>query len=656
MAAAEPEATAVTEARRRALVALAIALAALLALLALRAGGAGPAEWTPTSDGASSGSASGPSGSPSPHDAGVASRGADAGLSPRALRPVRLAAASVRRDGGATGSIAGHVVVFGREAEGVAGAQLTFVHGDRAVELTTAEDGSFLLASDALGTYRLAIAIADGFLPFAPAWGESPLRFELRPGQVVEGVVITLVPEISYAVTVLDADGPVAGAEVVVHGADVGERALAPLVGAARTDAAGIATVVAPDGAVIEARRGLARGRAAVDAAAQVTRRVEITLTSPPPELSGALTIEGRVIDEAGQAIAGASVVGVAERSSRSNVADLHPPLSSTSDVRGRFVLGHADAATYRLEVRHAGHATARARAEAGAREVEVVLHDGAVLRVHVVDAETGSSVVAASVVVERAIGPLVVEPLALGAGYDGEGIVEVDGLPLGPARVVAAAPGYAPSAPLEVTLGPGTSDVDVSLGRGATIVGRVTSADGTPLSGARVSLESRLEPGASAAPIEASVVSDDDGDFTLRGVPEGLRSIAVWAEGHHGRLRSGIVVTDGATTDVGRIDLLPLEPGETPRLELAGIGVVLEAEGDALVIGRVVDGGGAAAAGLVVGDGIVGIEGEPVAGLGFEACIERLRGPEGTVVTVLVRHAGGPEELVVVPRRRIRA
>jgi C-terminal processing protease CtpA/Prc len=58
----------------------------------------------------------------------------------------------------------------------------------------------------------------------------------------------------------------------------------------------------------------------------------------------------------------------------------------------------------------------------------------------------------------------------------------------------------------------------------------------------------------------------------------------------------------------------------------------------------------------LVAGDAIVAIAGEPVAGLGFEGCIERLRGPEGTTVIVLVRHADGREETLVVPRRRIRA
>jgi C-terminal processing protease CtpA/Prc len=118
--------------------------------------------------------------------------------------------------------------------------------------------------------------------------------------------------------------------------------------------------------------------------------------------------------------------------------------------------------------------------------------------------------------------------------------------------------------------------------------------------------------------------------------------------------LRDGIVVS--GDVDVGTIDLAPVGEDETPRLEMAGIGAVLSAEGDALVIGRVVEGGGAAEVGLVPGDAVLDVEGFAVVAIGFEGTIGRIRGPEGTIVRLRVRRTDGRVEVVAVPRRRIRA
>jgi C-terminal processing protease CtpA/Prc len=151
--------------------------------------------------------------------------------------------------------------------------------------------------------------------------------------------------------------------------------------------------------------------------------------------------------------------------------------------------------------------------------------------------------------------------------------------------------------------------------------------------------------------------VTDGEGRFVLPGVGSGLQSILVAAAGHHGRLISGIEAGPGL--DVGPIteELTPMEADEQPRIELEGIGAVLSAKGDALVIGRVIEGGGAAEAGLVPGDAIVAVEGRSVVDLGFQGSIERIRGPEGSVVQLSVRKAGQDEPVTLaVPRRRIRS
>jgi C-terminal processing protease CtpA/Prc len=100
---------------------------------------------------------------------------------------------------------------------------------------------------------------------------------------------------------------------------------------------------------------------------------------------------------------------------------------------------------------------------------------------------------------------------------------------------------------------------------------------------------------------------------------------------------------------------LTPTEKGEEPRIELVGIGAALSAKDDALVIGKVFPGGGAAEVGLAEGDRVVRVDGEPVSQLGFASAVQKVRGPEGTTVTLVVVKSGQGEVSLVVPRRSIK-
>lgn len=162
--------------------------------------------------------------------------------------------------------------------------------------------------------------------------------------------------------------------------------------------------------------------------------------------------------------------------------------------------------------------------------------------------------------------------------------------------------------------------------------------------------------PGSGATPIVAEATTDAAGRFALEGLAEGLRSVSAMAAGHHGRLLSGLAVSEGGDIGPVTIELAPVKPGEDPRMELTGIGAVLSARGDALVIGQVMPGGGAAAAGLAPGDAIVAIDGAGVVDVGFEPAIQRIRGPEGSVVILSVRKGGeGTPVEIAVRRTRVR-
>jgi hypothetical protein len=232
------------------------------------------------------------------------------------------------------------------------------------------------------------------------------------------------------------------------------------------------------------------------------------------------------------------------------------------------------------------------------------------------------------------------------------DGRFAVAGLPVGLVEVVVVAPGLAPSLPQRVRLSPDVpARLEVVLVPGAILTGRVVDRlERRPLAGARVSLE-RSE--ASTLPVQAMAQTDAEGRFRLAGLPPGRHSVLLVAAGHDARLTSIDLPPRGELGPL-ELDLAPVPDGGAPQLELVGIGAVLKAVGDGLIIDTLVPGGGAAEAGLVTGDLVVRIDGAQTSSLGFAGSIERIRGAEGSQVVLEVQHAGGALERVTVTRRRI--
>ena len=80
------------------------------------------------------------------------------------------------------------------------------------------------------------------------------------------------------------------------------------------------------------------------------------------------------------------------------------------------------------------------------------------------------------------------------------------------------------------------------------------------------------------------------------------------------------------------------------------GIGAYVDMEGTVPVIVSPIEGSPAEAAGIKAGDLILEINGETTEGLLIDEVISRIRGPEGTEVTLTVRHVGeeGTEDLTI--------
>jgi hypothetical protein len=241
----------------------------------------------------------------------------------------------------------------------------------------------------------------------------------------------------------------------------------------------------------------------------------------------------------------------------------------------------------------------------------------------------------------------------------DATGRFEIRDLPPGPVTVTASAPGHVPSAEVEATVPepPGVAEVEIRLGQGGRVTGRVTDrTTGQPLPGARILLEgdggsppSLLDPGASA-------VAGADGSFLLSGLPIRTVSLHVAADAHHARIVTGIDVPDGGVAGPVEVKLTPVAEGEEPQVELAGIGAALARRGrTALRITSVVPGGGAAEAGLGPGDEILSVEGRPIGELGLAGAVDLIRGPEDTRVRLVVRRGDAPPAEVWVWRRLVR-
>lgn len=236
-------------------------------------------------------------------------------------------------------------------------------------------------------------------------------------------------------------------------------------------------------------------------------------------------TLAGRVTDPAGNPVAGARLTALA--------ADgrLPSPFSraftdSAADGTFRFtsLAGHG---RFAVVGSAPGHPDAFVHANAGDRDVRVVLRRGATLQVYVVDDGTNAPVVGAQVLV--AVGDTHVlddGPGSLtGRLTDTSGVATFDVFPGALQMAIVTAPGFPPNywdaagrsattahglkGPADPRVGAGLTTVTFRLPVGVRLRGRVLSSDGTPLAGAEVTSPGFLGQG-------AKVLSAADGSYEL--------------------------------------------------------------------------------------------------------------------------------------------
>ena len=100
------------------------------------------------------------------------------------------------------------------------------------------------------------------------------------------------------------------------------------------------------------------------------------------------------------------------------------------------------------------------------------------------------------------------------------------------------------------------------------------------------------------------------------------------------------------------------LDPGQYRDVQVntsgsySGVGIEVSAATGSIVVVAPIDGGPAAAAGIVAGDVIFSVDGMPVSGADLDDTIDRMRGPAGTPVTLGILREGQPDAVLVELRR----
>jgi hypothetical protein len=368
---------------------------------------------------------------------------------------------------------------------------------------------------------------------------------------------------------------------------------------------------------------------------APITASAEAARFEPPPA-----SVEGVVLDPDAHPAKGASVT----------CEDRDPPLATTTDDDGRFRLD-ADAAGCHAVARRADLFPSDPIALVAGSSNTLRFTRGGGIEGVVVD-ECGGPVASYLVAVESYVGPATarVPTGQTKTIQDPRGAFAWADIPAGRYVLTASSEGRPParSGLIEVESGRTTAHVRITLGHGAKLSGRILDAvTRRPISGATVTLDALTQ---TAAQGIKPARSDDQGSFSLEGAPPGPFSVRVARDGYRARIVTGLT-TNGASTLQRDIELNPLVDGGPTGDDFAGIGAFLEASPKGIAFARLVPDGPAAKAGVQPGDVIRRIDGADASSLALVDCMQNLRGPDGTRVTVQVERAGQRVDITIQRR-----
>jgi hypothetical protein len=371
------------------------------------------------------------------------------------------------------------------------------------------EDGRFELRGLRAGEYTLEARHPEGCM------AGKMITLEVEEGGNIDGLELALARGVSRGFRVIDAasGAGIAGAEVVIE--IPYEEDLPGVERRGRTDGEGQCRI-----------SGLRPGRCDVTASARdyPRNRFPVEITGSPGggetiglRLEKGASISGRVLDPDGHAIAGAEVRIGAPKDPPEPAPEHLPEEPLLSGGAGRYAIEGLPAyGLYILSVSADGYLPASAEEIAvklgEVREMDFTLPRGATVSGRVLDSR-GAPILGAEVWAIR----------ASRATIDASGRYEIRGLRGGTGEIIASCRDRIgpPARKIDLRDGETVEGFDFVFPDGGTLEGVVLDEAGEPVRSAEIEIEGRTG--------EVRLVSDAEGAFSLRGVPSGNYSLAVW-------------------------------------------------------------------------------------------------------------------------------
>ena len=508
---------------------------------------------------------------------------------------------------------------------------------------------SDIASSDLDGRFTIHDAPSGSLFAHARASGRTPGKTEIGsagPGRTRDGIVISLPDGGSIRGRVFDVQGaPVAGAKVVFSPG----RGRGLILGA---ESAPVTSD--PDGAFLI--DSLAEGSGFLAASSEEGSGVVETgvkagnETHADVKLESTGSVAGRVIDGRDAPLQGATVavagaIGDPESMAR-NAAAGFTIRSASTDSEGRFRIEGLSGDMVTLSASGEGMGQQRVEVKVGETNVGIRL-SGVDLAVSVVTADgakpEGKVQVTAAPGESRKLG----RPLFPRVSKDGTFHFAVTP---GEWEIFAKANGYRDPKPVSLTVmvGSDPAPVTIRLGPQGVVRGTLVSDSGKTVAGARISF---TEPGGNdprggekggSLDWGNAVRSRSDGGFELAGA-SGDGRLFVYHPEYEPELVPVLVPETGAI-DVGLVSMRAGK-GTSSVSEFVGIGVVITGDDETsttgaidFVVRSVLPGSPAERAGVRAADHLLEIDGQATKSMALNELVNRIRGPVGTTVTLLLK------------------
>lgn len=350
----------------------------------------------------------------------------------------------------------------------------------------------------------------------------------LTAGERKERVVLVIPRGITVSGTVSSRGGaPLANATVQAGRRDAGPQQ------------SGVVTIVRRVGGPAEVSDGVTTGADGAFTMQLASGTYDLTADADgyAPESVRGVDVKGTVDPIAFELGESASVSGRVVRADGSGVPDVSVSAMSGASAQaitgpdGSFTLDELPPGSLTLmALKTSDYIRETVTVEAPASDVEIRIPAGGTIRGRVLEKGTKKPVTdfrAGPSGERRGAGMRMIMPSILQPFRSEDGSFELMNVPVGQTEIVAEAAGYVTAtAQVSVEEGKVSEEVTILLEAGTRVFGRVTSPEGTPLSGASVSLVVDAdETVPMIARRSSTATTDANGEYTLAGIEPGERS-----------------------------------------------------------------------------------------------------------------------------------